>query len=1076
MDNQTPNTNPTENQTSPRKNGSKKREKSKFRNKLAESRVGKAFERLSASRFGRAVNSHFTKFGYLYCSFIIPAALFFIVFVMQGTYPFGNGSVLVLDLNGQYVYFFEALRKAIYGDASLLYTWFGSLGGESIGIYAYYLASPLSYIVALFPETAMTEALLVLELLKCGLCGVTMAYYLRKTRPLANEMITIMISVMYALSAFAVVMAHNTMWIDALIWLPIITFGIERLINYGHFKMFIISLTVAIFSNFYIGYMLCIFVFVYFFYYYFFASNRKSSDYVTVTDGNNNFIGEKNHFLKSLLRIGAASAIAILIACAILLPTYYSLTLGKTTFSTTDWSFSFKFNPLNFISKLFIASYDSVRRSGFPFLYCGMLTLILVPVYFISKRVTTRQKVGAGLLLGFFFLSMIISPLDLVWHGFQEPNWLNYRYSFMFSFILLVLAHRALELLHTVRFQKTLIVASVWAFLVIVCSFFTKDMFDKSYLRREIFFIVIPILLLAIYEAAHYYLVEQRKNKAARSSLLVTLAIILCMEMFLGTLLNTTSLNEDVTFSPKYTRPDGTWLEGYDNFLDKYRPLVNAIQASDTSFYRMEKDTLRKYDDNFALAMRGTTGSTSTLNSRTIAFMKRLGLMSKSNISQYKGSSPVLDSLLGIKYILYASTQEQSDYYLSPYEVLIEGQNVPSFEYNYAEGKSLYSYLNEYALSLAFTSSDALKEYNITDSTSPFLLLNQLVTALLGEDELVEVYKELDYKFEYDEESINYSSTSYPEVLYDIYGNPIPELDSQGNPRYDSDGEPIYQKVQTPYHTFKSVATDGSERMVITFTFTTPADIDYDTEIFFKIPTKYARQCSWTFKAQDGSEISGTCYSDSDKTECALSLGTMGPDRAGTLTLTVTGNDDPDKADDFYIDRSKGNGIFYYVDEDLYQETMTRLAKGNFNIEEYTETSFKGTIHAEDGMTTVFTSIPYEKYWQVKVDGQQVDTYMTCAALLGFDLPSAGDHTVEIVYKSGALSTGIKLSVAGITLFVLWMILDAMIFRPKRMANVTLDITCLSEGDYQSDDYDEELEEKAKKARRFQRKQQGKKK
>ena len=241
MDNQTPNTNPTENQTSPRKNGSKKREKSKFRNKLAESRVGKAFERLSASRFGRAVNSHFTKFGYLYCSFIIPAALFFIVFVMQGTYPFGNGSVLVLDLNGQYVYFFEALRKAIYGDASLLYTWFGSLGGESIGIYAYYLASPLSYIVALFPETAMTEALLVLELLKCGLCGVTMAYYLRKTRPLANEMITIMISVMYALSAFAVVMAHNTMWIDALIWLPIITFGIERLINYGHFKMFIIS-------------------------------------------------------------------------------------------------------------------------------------------------------------------------------------------------------------------------------------------------------------------------------------------------------------------------------------------------------------------------------------------------------------------------------------------------------------------------------------------------------------------------------------------------------------------------------------------------------------------------------------------------------------------------------------------------------------------------------------------------------------------------------------------------------------------------------------------------------------------
>ena len=136
------------------------------------------WEKFSNTPFGTKLNKHFAKQGYLYFSFFVPALLFFMVYILQGTFPFGKGSVLVLDLNGQYVYFFEALRKAIYGDASLLYSWCGTLGGEFIGIYAYYIASPLSYIVALFPERAMTEALLTIELIKCGLSGLTMAYYL----------------------------------------------------------------------------------------------------------------------------------------------------------------------------------------------------------------------------------------------------------------------------------------------------------------------------------------------------------------------------------------------------------------------------------------------------------------------------------------------------------------------------------------------------------------------------------------------------------------------------------------------------------------------------------------------------------------------------------------------------------------------------------------------------------------------------------------------------------------------------------------------------------------------------------
>ena len=72
-----------------------------------------------------------------------------------------------------------------------------------------------------------------------------------------------------------------------------------------------------------------------------------------------------------------------------------------------------------------------------------MLTLLLLPIYVMAKRVKNREKVfyiGFTLL---YVLIMVINPTDLVMHGFQEPNCLNYRYSFIVIFLMLVMAYKA---------------------------------------------------------------------------------------------------------------------------------------------------------------------------------------------------------------------------------------------------------------------------------------------------------------------------------------------------------------------------------------------------------------------------------------------------------------------------------------------------------------------------------------------------------------------------------------------------------------------------------------------------------
>ena len=188
--------------------------------------------------FSKIKNSAFwQRYGYLSFAFLAPALLMCVSYFAFGVHPFGNESVLVLDLNAQYVYFFGALRRAIFGDTSLIYSFSRALGGEFLGIFAYYLSSPLSFIVALFPENMMLDALLCLFTTKCGICGLTFAYYLDRHK-VGTKQSRILFAILYSLCGYGVVYQHNTMWIDCMYLLPLIALGIEDLISKRKYMLF----------------------------------------------------------------------------------------------------------------------------------------------------------------------------------------------------------------------------------------------------------------------------------------------------------------------------------------------------------------------------------------------------------------------------------------------------------------------------------------------------------------------------------------------------------------------------------------------------------------------------------------------------------------------------------------------------------------------------------------------------------------------------------------------------------------------------------------------------------------------
>ena len=663
---------------------------------------------------------------HLLLCFGIPVVIMYLIYLVMEIHPFGDGSVLVLDLNAQYVYFYEALRDFVWGDNSLLYSFSRQLGGEFMGIYAYYIASPLSYIVALFPKEKILESLLCIFLIKTGLCGCTCGYYLSKiTKKEKLSGVTVVIfSTMYALCSYAIVQQNNSMWIDALIWLPLLTYSIEQMIKYRKFKLYVVSLAFTIMSNFYIGYMVCIYVVLYFFYYYI-----AQSEY-----GRNNPLDEKTHFAKSLLRIIIYSIMAVGISAVIVLTAYYSLKFGKTTFSNPSWEFELNFDLMDYLTKFLPGSYDTVRRSGLPFVYCGVLALFMLPVYFISRKISNREKIMSGVMIVIFSLSFMVNVFDLVWHGFQAPNWLNYRYSFMLTFLLVAMAYKGFSSIEKVSGKVHFTTAAIITLFVVVAQKYTFQSYNKEKGAQLDPIQTIGFTLLCV--AAYLIILGIYRTAKNKKSIGLVLAVVVCLEMFGNGLSNVVGLDNDVIYS-KYS--------SYNDFIGEIRPIVDTVRDNDTSLYRMEKINHRRANDNMALGIKGLSGSSSTLNRETVTLLNNFGYASAAHKSSYYGGNPVNDSLLGVKYIV-ADNKAAG-------EKIVENDNIKSMLSRYYE---LYTsddnynvYYNPYALSFAFGVDDAIEDFEFKNEKdevvyfTPYHKLNAIVSAMLGSKETLEIFKEI---------------------------------------------------------------------------------------------------------------------------------------------------------------------------------------------------------------------------------------------------------------------------------------------------------------------------------------------
>ena len=953
------------------------------------------------------------RFIYVIAAFLIPALLTLLAYALFGVYPFGERSVLTLDLNGQYVYYFENIRDAFWSGRSPLYSWARNLSGGYQGVIGYYLASPFTFIVILLPRKMIVESLMIMQLCKVGACGASFCIYAQKSKNV-KPIPSVLFATMYALMAYVSIQLIDPMWVDGPIFLPLIILGLEYLVDDGRKINFIIPTALMFIANFYIGFMIAIFVGIYFVYYLFFGTKRKYDlkGYATV-------IG----------RMALATGVVMLCSYIMIVPVYNALALGKFDFSKPDYSLRTMFNPLELLATFLPNQYYSVnvdegtRMYGRPEVYCGVLSFVLAPLYFFNKNIKKNRKIGYGLLLFVMFFSMWIKPLNMMWHGGQDPNWLPYRYSFLVSFIVVSMAAETFSNLEGYKLSIGLpagvfgvLAALIFVFDAVMPNFnyneeryqyvakvpYTTDMTINGQQVKHLWLgtLAFGAALAAIYLTFAYFY-SHAKNRKTRNLISLGLAVFVIFEAGYNVYDTILKIDKEVYYSSK---------KSYAAIMDAPN-VAKQLRDYDDGFYRTEKTFFRNVNDNQAYGFKGLSHSSSVMNTRAINFIETLGYTTKSYETRYDGNTPIADSLLGIKYVLNDPARNHADgkSLLSPYY-----NKVYTSTYNNENGEAtLEVYENPDALPIGFMADDDILRLSFLGNDNPFNSMNNFLSSLTGN-------------------TPDYTGALEPkQYFWRIAENPEVELNECWESNYN--GQHCYNA--------NAGAVDPTVRVHIT--------TQSDDALYMFLKSDNPKKCNlWvsSTKNEDGQfddfKGFGQYYDGYD-----YSIVNLGTYPAGTeleIRMTIlqqdkTGNNEYIMVKDYQ---------FYHFDYDAFHEDILALKESplNLDLEKTKDNYLFGTVDAKAGQL-LYTSIPYEPGWTIKVDGKKLkekftetindngasimvnDTagetgeYVVLNALIGLRLPE-GHHTITMKYSPPGFRTGVVLLFFGIAACILFFITD----------------------------------------------------
>lgn len=900
-------------------------------------------------------------------AFLLPAVIMYVLFAKHDVMPYGEYQILATDGWHQYYPFLADFHRKLQNGNSLLWSWSSGGGVNFLAVISYYLGSPLNLLSVFVPADHLSEFLTITTCLKFGFASLFFAQFLRivfKKRDIS----VFAFGIMYASCGYMAGYYWNTIWLDTLAIFPLVVAGAVCLLRDKKFRLYVISLALAILTNYYIGLFVCIFIVL------------VSIAYCIVE-----FVDFKD-LMKKFFRMLGFSMLAIAITAMISLPAFHGL---QTTQSSIEPGTTYSNTPPQGI-QIYIGSiqeedgtvYDpknpdtpgktdkpsfkavakgmyeafstmlpntinmvdpNLKGGKLPNIYCGVATLVLAVIYFTCNKIKVREKICAGVVCLIFFLSFIIKWLDFMWHGFHFPNMIPYRYSFLLSFVLLTMAFRVMMNLEVIRLHHIMISAALvlGLFGCMIDKFGYDIKNDTTMLEQKGQEFIDKITNISIYGSIAIAIVVimwvlmqslQVVPKQAVSVLVAIICIIeSCISLYYGV------EKTGVTTTTSYP-------------LGKYNTLalvdkVNELEANNEEIVRTEVIKYHTLNDNALIGTNGISMFSSMVNSDVTAYMGSIGLSGyvASSRYTYQETSPVTNMLLSVKYLISPNYNRFTD----------KVHNTEIYSSN--DAKLLR---NNYYLPIGFMVNEEM----------------------------------LNYRYDMLEKDVTYHSKYLQENCVNAYvPNPFERVADAYYPNpFDAQNELFRMATGIKDNVYTEIK-DREKPDNNTLKFTAPKD---GTALVY-FSSKYDKNVKIT--------ANGGIITYNVKDPYIINAGNV--KEGETITVSVS------------------SGYMYCADvhcamlnEDIFVQGYNKLKSGALKTTKSSDTLIEGTVNAQqDGL--FYTSISYDAGWKAYVDGKRVEVTPVSDAQVAFKVPK-GQHEIKLKYTPKGFVLGTILTISALLIFV----------------------------------------------------------